>query len=64
MSTLTALKLERELELTRRAMTVRPDRPKLERRWLLDAETGRPVAVWTAVTQPARATVMPEPAFA
>ena len=43
MSTLTALKLERELELTRHAMT---ERPALTMHWTIDPRTGRPVAAW------------------
>jgi hypothetical protein len=43
MSTLTALKLVRELELTRRAMT---ERPMLAMQWTIDPQTGRPVAAW------------------
>jgi hypothetical protein len=64
MSTLTALKLERELEIARRAMATKADSPKLACRWLLDAETGRPVAVWSAVGDGSAPVVMTEPAFA
>jgi hypothetical protein len=46
MSTLTALKLQRELQLTRLAMAAGTARPKLVCRWVVDQETGRPVAVW------------------
>jgi hypothetical protein len=57
MSTLTALKLERELEISRRAMA---ERPTLAMRWHIDPQSGRPVAVWTEVAP----TVLPEPLFA
>jgi hypothetical protein len=59
MSTLTALKLERDLEITRRAMAP-AEKPRLEMRWALDAETGKPVAVWTAVQPVPAAIALPE----
>jgi hypothetical protein len=64
MSTLTALKLERELEITRRAMAQQTARPRLELRWGLDSETGRPAAVWMVAQPSAVVTVLPELAFA
>jgi hypothetical protein len=64
MSTLIALKLERELEITRLAMATAAERPKLVCRWMLDTETGRPVAVWMQQSGGLGPTCMPEPAFA
>jgi hypothetical protein len=57
MSTLTALKLERELEITRRALA---KRPTLAMQWRIDPRSGRPVAAWTEVPP----MTLPEPAFA
>jgi hypothetical protein len=48
MSNLTALKLQRELKLTRDAMAASAARPALVMHWTLDPQTGRPVGVWTA----------------
>jgi hypothetical protein len=45
MSTLTALKLERELEITRRATA---ERPTLAMQWTIDPRSGRPVGTWVA----------------
>jgi hypothetical protein len=64
MSTLTALKLERELEIARLAMATAAEQPKLVCRWMLDAETGRPVAVWMQQGVGHGPAVVPEPAFA
>jgi hypothetical protein len=64
MSTLIALKLERELEIARLAMTAAAERPKLVCRWMLDAETGRPVAVWMRQCGGFNPAAMTEPAFA
>ncbi len=61
MSTLTALKLERELEITRRAMV---ERPTLAMQWHIDPRSGRPVAVWTEVASGVAPAVMPELIFA
>jgi hypothetical protein len=64
MSTLTALKLERELEIARRAIAGAAERPRLVRRWLLDTETGRPVAVWTQVRETVDPAATPAGTFA
>ncbi len=64
MSTLTALKLERELEITRRAMAAPTEQPKLAMQWHIDPATGRAVGTWVAVREIAAPTVMTEPAFA
>jgi hypothetical protein len=63
MSTLTALKLEVELEVTRRAMT---RRPTLTMQWRIDPASGRPVGIWVAspAAEAEPQTVMAEPAFA
>ncbi len=61
MSTLTALKLEVELDITRRAMA---RRPALAMQWRLDPRSGRPVAIWVATDAGEPQAVMAEPAFA
>ncbi len=48
MSTLTALKLHRELKITRVAMATVTKRPALVLVWAVDPETRRAVATWTA----------------
>ena len=63
MSTLIALKLEQELELTRRAMDAMTRRPKLVLKWGIDSETGRPEAYWAAMRDSAPASVMFAPDF-
>jgi hypothetical protein len=63
MSTLTALKLAQELQLTRRAAAATADRPKLLLTWSIDSETGRPVARWVAVSDTAVPAVTQEPVF-
>jgi hypothetical protein len=60
MSTLNALKLQREFD----ALAARTARPALAMQWTIDANSGRPVATWTVGEQAAARTVMPEPAFA
>ncbi len=62
MSTLTALKLERELEITRRAMA---ERPTLVMQWTIDPRSGRPVGTWVATPAVASESpaVMAEPEF-
>jgi hypothetical protein len=63
MSTLTALKLAQELQLTRRAMAGTTERPKLMIKWGIDSETGRPVACWVAVSDTQVPAVTQEPVF-
>ncbi len=62
MSTLTALKLELELEVARRAMT---PRPTLTMQWRIDPVSGRPVGIWvaSAAAETEPQTVMAEPGF-
>jgi hypothetical protein len=64
MSTLTALKLERELEITRRAMAGETNGPKLVLQWCIDATTGRAVGRWVAPDETATPAFAPEPSFA
>jgi hypothetical protein len=64
MSTLTALKLERELEIARRAMAGETEAPKLVMQWRIDPATGRPVGSWVALRESVRPVVMREPCFA
>ncbi len=61
MSTLTALKLEVERDVTRRAMA---RRPTLTMQWRIDPVSGRPVGIWVATEAPAPQAVMAAPAFA
>jgi hypothetical protein len=63
MSSLTALKLERELEITRRAMAGETKEPKLALQWHLDATTGRAVSTWIVPQETTAPTVMREPNF-
>jgi hypothetical protein len=63
MSTLTALKLERELEITRLAMAAETKKPRLVLQWHLDATTGRAVSTWIVPQETAAPTVMREPNF-
>ncbi len=64
MSSLTALKLERELEITRRAMFRKTERPRLMMQWSIDPLTGRPIGTWVAEEVSVDPTEMPEAAFA
>jgi hypothetical protein len=64
MSTLTALKLERELEVARRAMAGETETQKLAMQWRIDAATGRPVGTWVALRESVRPVAMREPCFA
>jgi hypothetical protein len=63
MSTLTALKLERELDLTRRAIETAMRRPELVMKWGINSETGRPEAYWAVVGDTAPASVVTLPEF-
>jgi hypothetical protein len=64
MSTLTALQLQRDLDVVRLAASGPADRPKLSLEWTIDA-TGRPVGVWTVVSPVMTTPVVTlEPAFA
>jgi hypothetical protein len=63
MSTLTALKLERELEVARRAITGAAEPPRLVMQWRLDPASGRPVGTWVALRATATPAAMPELAF-
>jgi len=62
MSTLIAVKLQLELEITRRAMVVGTERPSLVCRWVVDAASGRPVAVWTQRRDAGDPILLAEPA--
>jgi hypothetical protein len=63
MSTLTALKLERELELARRALAGETARTKLVLQWSIDSATGRAVSRWVALRETVAPAVLVEPAF-
>jgi hypothetical protein len=64
MSSLTALKLERELEIARRAMAGETETTKLVMQWRIDCTTGRPVGTWVALRESLRPVVMRAPCFA
>ncbi len=58
MSTLTALLLERELEIARRAMAGEAANPKLMMQWRIEPATGHAVGTWIVPQA-----VTPEPSF-